>query len=254
MILLVDIGNTRVKWAAWSGGEVRRDGVCPTREASDLMRACGQTGIVHAVVACVAGETIRSSLAQCLENAGIAAHWVQSEDFAHGVLNRYQPPESLGADRYAALIGAARRFHQDCVVVGVGTALTADMLTGAGEFLGGCIAPGPDLMWASLATGTVGGWASNREWRDFPRDTRAAVGSGIALAMLGVVQGMRARLAGADGFKPTGRQPGDSFPAVILTGGARAFLRPLLSGEVFELDDLVLEGLAWIARDLGFAG
>jgi pantothenate kinase type III len=41
---------------------------------------------------------------------------------------------------------------------------------------------------------------------------------------------------------------------VLLTGGARACLRPLLDGEVFEVDDLVIEGLAWIARDLGYAG
>lgn len=249
MILLVDVGNTRIKWATWSGGEVRRDGVCPTHAEADLAGVCSQTGIAHAVVVCVAGEEVRLSLAQRLENAGVIVHWVHPEYSAHGLLNRYQPPESLGADRYAALIGADRGFQRDCVVVGVGTAMTVDMLTGAGEFLGGCIVPGPDLMRASLFTGTAGVGPSSGGWRDFPRDTGAAVDSGIALALLGVVQGLRARLAGIDGT-----EPGDSLPAVILTGGARAYLRPLLPGEVFEIDELVLEGLAWIARDLGFDG
>jgi pantothenate kinase type III len=41
-------------------------------------------------------------------------------------------------------------------------------------------------------------------------------------------------------------------PSILLSGGARAVLRPLLSGEVVEVDELVLEGLAWIARDLGY--
>jgi type III pantothenate kinase len=261
VILLVDVGNTRIKWAMWSGGETRRDGVCPTRDAVDLVRVCDQTGIAYAVVVCVAGEAIRSVLTQCFVDAGIATHWVHPEYSAHGLLNRYRPPESLGADRYAALIGAARRFRRDCVVVSVGTAMTADMLTGEGEFLGGCIVPGPDLMRESLFTGTAGvglssglpSGLSSGEWQDFPRDTRAAVGSGIALALLGVVQGMRARLAEMGGIEPKEAESGDALPAVILTGGARACLRPLLPGEVFEFDELVLEGLAWIARNMGFA-
>lgn len=247
MILLVDVGNTRVKWAIWSGAEVRRDGVCPTHDTRDFARAFNQPGIVHAVVACVAGEETRSSLARRLEEAGVAVHWVYPEYSAHGLRNLYQPAESLGVDRYAALIGATRGFRRDCVVASVGTAMTVDMLTGDGEFLGGCIVPGPDLMRASLISGTAGVAPASGEWRDFPRDTGAAVDSGIALALLGVVQGMRARLAGMDGT-------GSGLPTVILTGGARACLRPLLVGEVLEIDELVLEGLAWIARDLGFAG
>lgn len=247
MILLVDVGNTRVKWAIWSGGEVRRDGVCPTREAADFARACKRAGITHAVVACVAGEDVRSSLARYLEQGEMAVHWLHPEYSAHGLVNRYQPPESLGADRYAALVGAARRFHRDCVVVGVGTAMTVDMLTGEGEFLGGCIVPGPDLMRSSLLSGTAGVGASSGGWREFPRETGTAVDSGIALALLGVVQGMRGRLAGMGEAK-------SELPAVILTGGARACLGPLLPGEVIEIDELVLEGLAWIARDLGCAG
>lgn len=247
MILLVDVGNTRIKWATWSGGEVRRDGVCSTRDAADFARACKQGGITHAMVACVAGEDVRSSMARDLEHGGIAVHWLQPEYAAHGLVNRYQPPESLGADRYAALVGAARRFRRDCVVVGVGTAMTADMLSSEGEFLGGCIVPGPDLMRASLFTGTAGVGASSGGWREFPRETGTAVDSGIALALLGVVQGMRERLAGMDEAR-------SELPSVILTGGARACLRPLLPGEVIEIDELVLEGLAWIARDLGCAG
>jgi type III pantothenate kinase len=247
VILLVDAGNTRIKWAVWSGGDVRRDGVCPTNEMADLAQFLAQTGIAHALVTCVAGEAVRACLAQYLDAAGIAPHWLRSEHFAHGLLNRYEPSESLGTDRYAAMIGAFRRFRRDCVVVSVGTAMTVDILTRDGDFLGGCIVPGPDLMRASLFAGTAGIGPSAGGWRDFPRDTGAAVDSGIALAMLGVVQGMRMRLAGVHG------SDSDSLPAIILTGGARAVLRSLLSGEVFEIDELVLEGLAWIARDLGFA-
>lgn len=113
--------------------------------------------------------------------------------------------------------------------------------------------------------------------------------TGIVLALLGVAGGMRerlgrARVARVDGTDlplpaslasgggvllqdsareggvfslPAGMEvwggEGNALPAVVLTGGARACLAPLLEGAVFEVDDLVLEGLAWIARDLGFA-
>ncbi len=261
MILLVDAGNTRIKWAFLAGGDLLPGGNWPTRDAAGLRgvwppslpaargQGVGQSAfppsnrITAAVLACVAGDAVRGELAGLLEACGLPAHWVAPEGEAHGLVNRYQPPQSLGADRYAALVGAARRFRQDCVVVGVGTALTADMLTATGEFLGGCIVPGPDLMRAALFSGTAGVGPGAGGVQDFPRETGVAVDTGIALALAGVVEGMRARLA---------RERGGISPPVVLTGGARARVRALLAGDVYELDELVLEGLAWIARDQGF--
>jgi type III pantothenate kinase len=254
VILLVDVGNTRIKWSTWFGGVIRQDGICSTLETAELAKVCQSGGISHAVVACVVGEAVRLSLARPMENAGIPIHWVQPQYSAHRLLNRYQPPASLGADRYAAMIAAGRHFQRDCVVASVGTAMTVDMLTGEGEFLGGCIVPGPDLMRASLRSGTAGIRPSSGKWQDYPRDTGAAVDSGIALALSGVVRGMRERLAGMGGTEQVTSGSDGPLPAVVLTGGARACIRPLLMGDVFEMDELVLEGLAWIARDLGFAG
>ncbi len=249
MSLLLDVGNTRIKWAYLSGDVVQSGGACASADVSALGRLCGFADKGRAVVSCVAGESVRLPLAEMLAGAGVQTHWLRSAHSGHGLLNRYEPPESLGTDRYAALVGTARHFHRDCVVVSIGTALTADMLTSDGQFLGGCIAPGPDLMRESLLAGTAGITPSSGGWQAFPRDTGAAVDSGIALALLGVAQGMRERLAGL-----RAGASGGPLPAVVLGGGARHWLRPLLQGEVVEVDELVLEGLAWIARDLGFAG
>lgn len=249
MILLVDVGNTRIKWTQWSGGDVSRLGDCPTPNVAGLRQVWNLSGINFALVSCVAGDAVRRSLAELLADAGISVHWVQPEYSRHRLINHYQPPGSLGADRYAALIGASRRLQRDCVVVSVGTAMTSDILTGDGQFLGGCIVPGPDLMRRSLFSGTAGIRASTGRWQDIPRDTGAAVDSGVALALLGVVEGMRRSLA-----EMRGRQSVEPLDAVVLTGGARSWLMPLMRCEVIEVDELVLEGLAWIARDLGFAG
>lgn len=246
MILLVDAGNTRIKWAFLAAGEIRPGGSWPTRDVAGLRavwRPPAGDQITAALLACVAGEPVRATLAALLDSLGVPARWIAAEAAAHGLSNRYQPPQSLGADRYAALVGAARRLRRDCVVVGVGTALTADMLTAEGEFLGGCIVPGPDLMRSALFSGTAGVGPAAGGWQDFPRATGAAVDTGIALALAGVVRGLRERLA---------RGRADASPAVVLTGGARSWVRPLLAGDVIEIDELVLEGLAWIARDLGF--
>lgn len=257
MILLVDAGNTRIKWGRLEGFPegvpLIEQGAWPTadvaRLGADWAARFGPRFVTdekarRAVVACVAGDAVRAALGACLRALGFAVHWVASQPHGHGLDNRYQPPESLGVDRYAALVGAARRFQRDCVVVSVGTAMTADMLTAKGEFLGGCIVPGPDLMRGALSAGTAGVGLQAGGWQDFPRTTGSAVDTGVALALAGVVDGMRARLAAHQGLIETAR------PAVILTGGARSRLVPRLGGVVIEVDALVLEGLAWIARDL----
>jgi type III pantothenate kinase len=287
MILLVDAGNTRIKWATLGSDGQVPGGACPTIEACALGPAWRAARPTRAVVACVAGESVRADLAGLLAELGVEAHWVRAAPAAHGLVNPYHPPEALGVDRYAAMVGASRRFGRDCVVVGIGTAMTADMLTSGGAFLGGCIVPGPELMRESLSTGTAGVGPGAGECQTFPLDTGAAVATGIVLALLGVVRGMRERLgrargasvadlflsaspASGGGVSPTGSVreggvcslpagmqgrggEGNAPPAVVLTGGARACLAPLLEGVVFEVDELVLEGLAWIARDLGFA-
>ena len=242
MILLVDVGNTLAKWAFWDGGEVRLAGSCPTGDWAGL--DLGDKPVRLTVAACVAGERVAANLTETLAARGISIHWLRPAASSHGVVNEYTPPESLGVDRYAALVGARRRFGMACLVVGVGTALTADVLTSEGHFPGGCIVPGPALMRAALKAGTAGVAPLEGGWRHFPSSTATAVDSGITLALLGVVDTLRRRLA---------EREGGPLPPVVLHGGARDWILPHLEGDVRDVETLVLEGLAWIARDLGYA-
>ncbi len=254
MILLIDAGNSRVKWSLVAAGERIARGVLASDPAGILAEPWQSHAPEAAVVACVAGAEVRQALATTLERPGLAVHWLTPQAEGHGLSSRYEPPESLGADRYAALLGALRRQAGDCLVVGVGTAATVDVLCAEGVFLGGCIVPGPALMATALAGGTarLGQVAPRwpREWdgRSVPRDTAAAMGEGMLLALRGVILAMGERLAARS--RAGGREGGHT---VLLHGGARGLLLPFLTIPVVEVEDLVMEGLAWVARDLGYA-
>lgn len=246
MILLVDAGNSRIKWRVQRQGEVFAAGGLPTASRTDLPQAWSGIRVEAACVCSVAGEAVNTMIRRALDpraDMSVAVHWLLAQGEAHGVTNRYEPAESLGPDRYAALVAARRRQPRDWVVVNVGTAMTADMLTAAGQFLGGVILPGPDLMKKALKQGTAGVrprglYAMTRA----PRNTLAAVSQGVAWALWGGVEGMKRQLAHTVG----------RVPRVLLSGGGRQALLPMLEGEVTEVDELVLEGLGWIARDLGY--
>jgi type III pantothenate kinase len=230
MILLVDAGNTRIKWRIVAGRQLCASGVAPTAEAADLTQAWQPYRLNGAVLSCVAGAAAQAELEQALRNCvtGSALHWVTPAREKFGLINHYTAPETLGADRYAALIAAAHLKLGDCVVVSVGTATTVDMLDRKGAFLGGVILPGPDLMRSSLLGGT--GQIQTR-MRDAtaspdidaaPRDTATAVETGIALAQTGAIRSLCERMSALSG----------QVPLLVLTGGARAPGRAGLGGEM----------------------
>ncbi len=247
MILLVDAGNTRLKWAWLTPKGMEEGGACPARDATALAAAWAHLSPGRAIVSVVSGESVKAAILAQPALRGVPVHWLISQARAHGLINAYQPPESLGSDRYAALIAARRRFDGPCLVVGAGTAITADMLDEKGVFLGGCIAPGLTLMRESLALGTAGVGRQDAPCSDAPLDTASAVGTGVQLAVLGVISGMRARLG-----RHAGIPPGRAAPQVILTGGSGSGLLPFVEAPAVVAEGLVLEGLAWVARDLGY--
>jgi type III pantothenate kinase len=248
VILLVDAGNSRIKWHLLGQGRVQTAGELPTafrgRQLADQWHGLRAQA---ACISSVAGEKVNQAMGQVLTRelaiAGDKQHWLAAQAQAHGVTSHYHPPESLGVDRFVALVAVRRRWEGDWVVVNVGTAMTVDMLTAEGHFLGGLIVPGPALMGDALDRGTARVHVNPvGDAGALPVDTPSAVGQGIAWALWGGVEGMSRRLSGI-----VQRQPG-----VLLSGGARGVLRPLLQGVVVEVDELVLEGLACIARDLGY--
>lgn len=249
MILLIDAGNTRIKWGAWSGAEWHAQGALPVADAAALGPLLAGLGPIWIGISCVAGESVRGELTRLCEAAGVMPFWLASDDARFGVTNRYTQPGTLGTDRYAMLIAAHHAGLAPCVVVGAGTAVTVDALTGEGEFPGGMILPGAGLMRLSLAGGTAALKMAEGEWASFPTGTAGAVATGIWTAIVSAVAAMRERLQ-----RRLGREAG-----VVLAGGDAAALLEFWNAEqpddrVRVVENLVLEGLLWVARDLDVPG
>jgi type III pantothenate kinase len=243
MIVVVDAGNSRLKWGLHDGhGWVRRGVVENTNVARLTDDWQDLPSPQKIVVSNVAGAEIKAALELCVQRWHVAPCWVVSQAQASGVTNRYADPAQLGPDRWAALI-AAHQVRQACIVVNAGTAVTIDALTKDGIFLGGLILPGAALMRAALSSGTAGVQAGSGHLEKFPANTADAVYSGALQAAAGAVERLAHELDQASAEVCT----------LILSGGSADELLPLLNRPVRLVDNLVLDGLVIIARE-GIAG
>ena len=142
-------------------------------------------------------------------------------------------PGQLGSDRWAALIAAWDLARRACMVVNCGTAITIDTLSGQGEFRGGLILPGPDLMQRSLAGATNQLRPGQGKYAAFPLNTADALLSGAIQACCGAIERQYALL------------DDDSAP-VVLSGGAAGMLQEHIKLPLQAVDNLVLRGLLLI--------
>jgi type III pantothenate kinase len=244
--LLVDIGNSRIKWAWLSG---KRLGKAQAAEYSgwrprDFARHVigSRLDVERILVASVAADDVSDDLAAGARLAGAPEpERVITQRRACGVTIAYIDPWRLGVDRMLAMIAAHRRFPgRPVCAVAVGTAMTIDLVGGDGRHKGGAIIPAPTLMVESLFESTNGirrraqGGASGRGHALFGRSTRAAVEQGARFAAAAAVD----RAVGE------GRALVKRTPQLVLTGGGAKGLRPLMRSSSLLVPDLVLEGLA----------
>ena len=191
------------------------------------------------VIASVAADDVSRRLRKSLGCWKTVPHWASSARSQCGVLNRYDEPSQLGIDRWAALIGARKISSDSCVVVNAGTAMTVDALTAKGEFIGGIIVPGFELMHETLAVHTAGLSADQGKFTPLPLTTRDAITSGAIQALCGAVDRMR------DAMLTIGAHE----PGLIFSGGAGELVSRYMGRPVRIVDKLVLEGLVQIALE-----
>lgn len=233
MRLLVDAGNTRIKWALTRGDEWLRSGALPTARAAELSAQFAEVPSVReAWVSNVAGEAVAQALREAV--AADAWHFVAACERQCGVRNGYEQPTQLGSDRWAALVAVWHLVGARCLVVSCGTATTVDALSDEGEFLGGLILPGIELMQRSLCGATAQLELGQGSYAAFPRNTADAMFSGAVQAVCGAIE----RQHGLLGDAP-----------VVLSGGAAESLRGRLNLPLRLEDDLVLQGLWLIAGE-----
>ncbi len=249
MTLLLDAGNTRLKWAL-SG----RDGLLPGTAVgydgpgleANLEAALGAIEVPERILLCSVADVAASRrMIRWLRNRWpVPLVGVVPGRRGGGVRNAYREPERLGADRWAALVGARVAMPDRALcVVDAGTAVTVDGLAPDGTHLGGLIVPGLALARTSLdrRTGRIGPAEGGRD--DDPRldladTTRDAVRTGVRYQLAALLDrvavDIRARLGGA--------------VQGVLTGGDAEGLLPLLGTPYTHRPHLVLEGLAELDR------
>jgi type III pantothenate kinase len=236
MIVAIDAGNSRIKWGLWADGGWGEQGTLATVDAAWLAEAVEDWPADAPIAICnVAGEAVAAALRHALGARAAAARWLRPTRQQCGVENRYQNPERLGADRWAALIGARARVGGACLVVCAGTATTIDVLDREGVFQGGVIVPGVDLMRRSLADATAQLPYADGEFRELPRCTEDAIASGCLHAQAGAVERLYRQLP-----------PGSPC---LLSGGSAPALAAHLALPLRRIDNLVLEGLARFASE-----
>jgi len=249
MLLLIDAGNTRVKWAMVPAAARGREalgnwsasGSVEHAQVGQLVDVWRSYPLVRVVLANVAGAAMREELEQALA-ATLGLHpvpldWFTSVPELAGVRNAYRDPAQLGCDRFASAIGAHALFPgQPLIVATCGTATTVDAVNADGVFAGGMILPGLGLMASALAKNTaqLPQVAEKLDASEpFADNTEAAIASGCLAAQAGAIE--RAVAAQAQ------RQRGEV--QCILSGGAAALIAPQLAIPYRQVDNLVLIGL-----------
>jgi type III pantothenate kinase len=245
MILLIDAGNTRVKWAlvapATKGtqlGQWIAHGAAAHADTPQLELAwcelANTHGVSRIVIANVAGNALRVQLEYVLQRclAGVAVEWFASLPALAGVTNGYRNPSQLGCDRFAAAIaGHALAPGVRAIVVNCGTATTIDAITPDGVFLGGMILPGLGLMASSLARNTaqLPQIAQDGKLPDgFADNTDDAILSGILAAQSGAIEHACVQHQAAE---------------CIISGGAAPYIAPMLKVPYRIVENIVLIGL-----------
>lgn len=249
MLLLVDVGNSRLKWASWDAGKLTPGEALAYRAeefAAVLGEAWAELGAVtRVVVSCVAGPPVIAALQDWARDRwGCVPEFARAEVAAHGVRNAYREPQRLGSDRWAALVAAHRRWPEALCLVDCGTAVTVDALRGDGQHLGGFIVPGLQLMRHALIQSTSGIAAADvgrHRPALFAHDTGTGVAEGSLHAVAGFAERM-VRLSTAALGAP---------PRCVMTGGDAPRVLEVLDGTWEYAPQLVLEGLAEIAQGSG---
>lgn len=248
MNLLIDFGNTRLKWALRDAGNTLVGGVfahADTRLATALgghWSALPRPAAVH--VASVVGAAREQELAELVRTQiGLEARFVRSPKAALGVTNAYAEPARLGVDRFLALAALHHAAQRAQVLVSCGTALTLDALDASGQHLGGLIAPSPTLMRKALGLSTAQVDMQVGSLVDFANNTADAAWSGSALAAVGLVRHF---------LEVCTRRLGAAPHVVGDGGGIEDLLAQLPMMERGR--DLVLQGLALWAESSADAG
>jgi type III pantothenate kinase len=244
-ILLIDLGNSSLKWA-WLGldglGVVERAPYVNADGRPEFPSGRWETEpkpervLISGVAA---PEIVTAVQGRIVEHWGLEAEIIKAEASALGVSSGYDNPGQLGVDRWIALIAAHHATAGPACVVDCGTAVTIDVIARDGQHLGGLILPGIRLMREVLKNETAIPWVEKGDEGElFATDTGSAVAAGGLNAVVALVEKILEKSTERLGERP----------ALLLTGGDAERLQGVLREPVTMEPDLVMKGMALIAN------
>jgi type III pantothenate kinase len=236
--LLIDQGNTRLKWVLARDGEIDEKSA-GHGDLEAFMQACRHDASIHpdsVLLSSVAGGVDAQELAGfCASQWGHETQLLESTEHRGEVRNAYREPKMLGVDRWLAIVGAVARYGKPLVIWDLGTATTLDAVDETGLHLGGMIYPGPATMLGSLSRDTKLRVPPNLEDSAAApgRSTRSCISNGVFAAQVGALnQFLRNTQDGLGGE-----------PILVVTGGAASQILPLLDFEYIHDPWLVFRGM-----------
>lgn len=232
MNLVIDTGNTLTKLALFQGREMVSFSNFEGVDAKQIVKFCDSNLLIKNAIL----STVKEYPSEIDEFLGQRYNTVFfSHHTSVPILNKYSTPETLGKDRLAGVVGARQLFPaSDNLVIDAGTAITYDLITAAGEYLGGAISPGIAMRYKALHTFT-----SRLPLLDYYNnaqligdDTSTCIHSGVLNGAVAEMEGIIQRYQLL-------------YPAlkIILTGGDHNYFDKRLKIKTFAAPNLVLGGL-----------
>jgi type III pantothenate kinase len=237
--LLIDLGNSRVKWMWANGGDLEIDSL-----GQGDIAAFGAAGLAAAVrrpvavlLASVAGPEKTARVTElCSVHWGVEVRPLQSQAEQGGVRNGYREPATLGVDRWLAVVGAVRHHGKPVVIWDIGTAATLDAVDESGRHLGGWILPGPAAMLDALGRQTelqVPAGLGDTGAIEPGRSTAECIRQGLQAAQLGTLDRFLSHVSARIG----------RLPKVVVTGGAAETASRCLGRDCVHDPWLVFRGM-----------
>jgi len=248
MILLLDVGNSRIKYASLQDTHFSYLDALDYQErdiSERLQTIADAIAKPQAIyLASVSNEEIEQAIVQwARETYAINVIRVESAQASHGVVNAYNNPQQMGVDRWLAMLAARKQFPDSvCCVVDCGTAITIDIIDEKGQHQGGWILPGIHLTMRALFENTSKIQLSTSVdlTRTPGKSTQSCVLNGVATAVVSIVENLLR----------DNESKQDANMMCIFTGGDADRIFPLLrSNSKVLTHDLVLQGLALVAGD-----
>ncbi|HUY55004.1 MAG TPA: type III pantothenate kinase [Candidatus Nanopelagicaceae bacterium] len=245
VLLAIDVGNSNLTIGVFEGDDLKAHGRFPTRRdatpdglGGQLLTFLQQRGLpvqVAAVAVSCVVPTLNQPLLEMAETYLGLEPLMVGPGTRTGIAIHYDSPRDVGADRIATAVGVHHRYHGPAIMVSFGTATVFDVIDGAGNYLGGAIAPG-----LQLSVDALFARAARLPRVDLVAPSRVLGRTTVTSMQAGIMYGAAAQ---AEGLIERIRRELDFEVKVVATGGLSPLVAPLVRGVDFTDPLVLLEGL-----------